>query len=513
MSRTKFAIKNTAAGVVSKFIGLLVSFVSRTVFIHILGNTYLGINGLYTEVLSVLSFAELGFGSALTYAMYAPVAAHDEIAIVKLMDYYKKVYRIIAGIVTVLGLVMLPFLPYVVKGADFLSLHDLRVYYLFFLFNTVISYFVTYKYSMINALQKNYIITNFDMIVNFVVTIAQIVVLLVFRNFLLYLATQSVLLLLSRVGVSVYLNRVFPLLRKKSTVPLSSVEKKPIIENVRGLVVHQFSSIAVHSTDNIIISAFSGMGIVAVGLVSNYNMIINSVLAFVVILFSSFTSGFGNMAATCTTEKFHDTFLELHFMGFWIYGFCCIAFFILIPPFITLWIGSKNLIDMLSFSLIVLNAYLMGQSTVYNNARIAKGNFNKDKWWSLTQAIVNLVVSIIGAKAWGLVGVYVGTVASRLVFVISRPYSTYRFLFDTSSKEYYGKLALHFAVVLIGGALTYFLTYRLLNDVTYLRFLLSCLIVAIIPNGVFLIAFGRTNECKRLYQRVKSIIKRGGNLA
>lgn len=225
---------------------------------------------------------------------------------------------------------------------------------------------------------------------------------------------------LSRVAACLYLNRKFPILTRKPPVPLSKEKTRRIFKDVKSLVMCQLASVAVHSTDNILISTLSGLGVVAVGYINNYNMLMNSVLGFVRILFESVTSGFGNMVASSSTENFRKVFKEINFANFWIYGFCSVAFWILIPPFITLWIGADKLIDGVSFTLIVLNCYLQGQSFAFNSARIAKGNFGKDKSWALLQALVNLVVSIIGAKCLGLVGICIGTVVSRLVYVFFR---------------------------------------------------------------------------------------------
>lgn len=199
---------------------------------------------------------------------------------------------------------LLPFLQYIVKGADSVTLRELRLYYLIFLFNTVVGYFVTYKYSVVNASQKNYIVTNIYMVVHSATVIFQIISLLVFRDLLIYLITQSLCLLLSRVFISLYLNRRVPILRVHCEEKLSREEKLPIFNNVRGLMVHQLSAIAVNSTDNIIISSFESMGVVTVGLVSNYNLIIKSVIDFVNILFSSVTAGLGNMVASDETENY-----------------------------------------------------------------------------------------------------------------------------------------------------------------------------------------------------------------
>lgn len=502
MSRTGNAIRNSAYGIGGKAVNLLFSFVSRTVFIYYLGNTYLGINGLYTEILSMLSFAELGIGSALIYAMYEPVARGRELETVQLLDLYRTAYRIIAFAVTLIGLGTIPFLPYIVKGADILTVRELRLYYVIFLFNTVASYFMTYKYSYVNALQKNYLVTNFDTAVNAVIVVMQIAAILITKDFLAYLLTHSLCLALSKAIAAVYLDRRFPILTRKPEVPLAKEERRRIFKDVKALAAGQLASVAVHSTDNIIISSFTGLGVAAVGFVSNYMMLINGVLAFVTVLFNSVVSGFGNLAATSSREDYRKAFLEVNFIDFWVYGFCCIAFYVLVPPFITLWIGGENLIDDVSFLLIVINLYLQGQCTIYLYARMAKGNFKMDIAPVIVQPIVNLVVSIVGAKTMGLCGVYVGTVVSRLVLVM-RPSFGYRFLFGRSVLEYYKRSILYFCATAFAGALTYFAVEQLLSVLTWGTFILGACVVMVLPNVLFLLLLSRTQEFKDLVRRMK----------
>lgn len=506
MSRTTNLIRNTIYGVAGKVLTLLLSFASRTAFIFILGDTYLGVNGLYTEVLSVLSVAELGFGSAMIYAMYAPIARKDNAKIVQLLDFYKKIYRIIAMVIAGLGLCLLPFLQHIVKGADTVTLFELRLYYLIFLFNTVVNYFVTYKYSFVNAQQLNYIVNAFDAVVNMAVIAVQIIVIFVTRNFLAYLLAQSAMLLLSRIAAAVYLNRRFPVLKQKPEAPLPQEERQGIFKEVKALAFYQFASAAVHSTDNIIISSLSDLGVTAVGLVSNYTLIINNVVSFVDILFVNSTSGFGDLVAEGTTQQYRKAFHEMSFLASWLYGFCAIAFFVLLPPFITLWLGTEKLIDSVSLFLLSLNCFLLGTYAVYYRARNAKGNFGKDKWLAMNQALINLVVSVIGAKTIGLAGVYVGTVVSRIYTIISRPIRTYRFLFDASPGEYFLRLAGDSLVVLGAGAVTWLLCSLVLTEVTLLRFAAAVVIVAIVPNVLFGAAFCRTEEFSALMCRVKDIL-------
>lgn len=503
LNRTKYAIKNASFGILSKTVSLLFSFVSRTAFIYVLGSTYLGVNGLFSEVLRLLSVAELGFGVAMTYSMYKPVADNNRIKVVKLLNFYKKVYRIIAVVVLMLGLCLLPFLRYIVSDAEWLTTKELQGYFLIYLFNTVVGYFVTYKYIYLNALQKNYITTNIDTIVTTVSYISQIIVILIFNSFIGYLLINSLVLLISRIFIVLYLNKKYPILKETAEAPLTKEEKQPIYNEVKGLAVHQFASAAVHSTDNLLISCI--ISVITVGFVSNYIMIINSVLGFVTILFNSVSSGFGNLVAEGDVSKYRKVFKEINFANFWIYGFCCIAFWILIPPFITLWIGGDKLIDSASFTLIIINCYLQGQSTAYSNARVAKGNFNLDKWWAVIQAVVNLVVSIVAAYCWGLVGIYIGTIASRLVYVLFRTYSTYRFLFEESPKEYYKCLLKYFLMIILTAIFTKLLVNCIMREITVFNFLISAMVVAIVPNIFFVLMNFKSKEMLMWKNRLKNL--------
>ena len=507
MTRTEAVIRNSVWGLINKVATLILNFVSRTIFIYFLGVTYLGINGLYSEILAMLSLAELGFGTALLVAMYKPIADNDEKRILQLLDFYKRTYRVIALIVAGVGLAILPFLQYIVRGADSLTLFNLRLYFLIYLANTVIGYFVSYKFCYVNALQKNYIAANFNLIMNIATIAAQCIAIWLTKSFLVYLLVNTILLIGSKFVKAAYFNKQFPILKAKPEARLTKEERAPIFKEIKDRAIHKFATVAIHSTDNIIISTLSGLGVAAVGLVSNYSMLINSVVGFIVIFFSALTTSFGNLVATSSTEHYRRTFLELNFVNFWMYGFSSIAFLVLVPPFITLWLGSDYLIDNASFFLIVLNVYLLGQFLIYNNVREAKGNFGKDKWMSMTEALVNLVVSVVGAYYLGLVGVYIGTIASKVFYTIARPCATYRFLMDKSPWDYFSRFIQYFVATVAAGALTYLACFKILAEVNVLTFIIACAIVAVLPNVIFLLIFFRSAEFKSVVGRALRILK------
>jgi O-antigen/teichoic acid export membrane protein len=504
MSRVENATRNIFFGYLGTIVTTLLAFIARTVFIHTLGVTFLGVNGLYVNILSVLSLAELGIGTAMNYSLYKPVAERDYEKIKSLMQLYKRTYRVIALIVAIMGLILVPFLKYVIKDTGSIGNNHLIAYYLIFLFNTVSTYFIAYKYSLVNAEQKGYIQTNIHAITTLITVIAQIIVLLVYKNFLFYLLTTSVIGLIQKIYVNIYLNKVYPYLLDKDTKLLSKDEIAPIKKNIIALIYHKIGEISVHQTDNIIISSF--INVTTVGLISNYNLIIASISGFINIIFNSVLAGFGNLIVTESKEKQYEVFKVYRFLGFWIYGFASIAFLILITPFIELWIGTEMVIRNTVIYLIITNYYFLGHRVVINNFKTAAGVFDADKYIAITQAVVNLIVSIIMVRLVGLAGVYIGTIASGLVSTFTRPFIVYKKIFNRSVLDYYKDSFIY--VLVLGFTL---MSLELIKDIilidnTVSRFIMMAIIVAVIPNIIFYIFFRNREEFQFLFKLVKSRI-------
>lgn len=506
-SRSKYIAKNITFGYIANIVALFLNFVSRTVFIYTLGDSYLGISGLFGNVLGILSFAELGIGTAMNYELYKPVANKDYEKIKSLMNFYKNAYRMIALIVATVGLAICPFLKYIVHDSNgVLSGNEIYVYYLIYLFNTVISYFVTYKFSLVNAEQKSYIFTTINAITNFLTVVFQIIVLLVFKNFLLYLLTASVIGALQKIGVSLYLRKMYPYLLEKPVRKLDKEELSPIKKNVKALLIHKIGEISVYRTDNIIISMFEG--IKTVGLVSNYILIISSVKGFVDIIFNSAIPSFGNLMANSEDERKYELFRCYKFLGFWVYGFCSIAFLILASPFVTLWVGSNRTLDQLTIFLLIADFYLVGQRICMNNVKVAGGVFWQDRYVAFLQAIVNLVVSVVMINKIGLPGVYVGTIVQGLISTIIKPIIVYKDLFKVSPFLYFKQGLGNLIVVVAAYIVSLFICNTWLMENTILNFVLRMLIVVIVPNLIFVGAYFRTKEFAYLKNTILRIVKR-----
>lgn len=492
MGRVKAAARNIIFGYIGNLTTQLLGFVLRTVFIAHLGQTLNGINALYTGILSVLSMAELGVGTALNFSLYKPVAEENIEKVKSYMLLYKKAYRVIGIVIAVIGLAISPFLPYLVKQPEGVGVRDLTLYYFIFLFNTVSSYFVAYKYSLVNAEQKNYIQTNIITITKMITVSLQIVVILTTGSFYIYLLTAAAVELLQKVFVSEYLNRRYPYLREKNIVPLTKEETGEVVTKTKALVLHKVGDVARLQTDAMIISAF--INVTLSGIVDNYNMVISSVSNFVNIIFNSVLSSFGNLIATENKQKQYEIFKVYRFFACWIYGFSATGFLLLLSPLISLWLGVENVLPAAAVMCILVDYYFKGERIVLSNFKTAAGVFEQDKYLALLQGVVNLVISIVLVQKIGLTGVYIGTIISGLIANVTKPIIIYRVCFERKSKEYFTDFAKFFGMLCATIFILYEVKKIIMVETTIITFLLMLVIISVVFNGIFFLLFCRTSE-------------------
>lgn len=499
-SRLIMTMRNAFWSYFSMFVSLVIQFISRTVFIHYLGESYLGINGLFSNVLGVLSFAELGIGTAMNFSLYKPVAEKDIEKIKSYMYYYKWAYRCVAVIIAVLGVALLPFLRYLVKDPG--NVGNIVIYYLIYLFNTVSSYFVSYKFSLVNAEQRGYIFTNINLVVSAITSVIQIFILILYKSYLGYLAVAAFLGFVQKIFVSYYLDYLHPYLREKDVIPLLPEERQTLIKKVKALIIHRIGDVSVHQTDNIIVSAF--VSVRMVGLLSNYNLIINTVSSCISILFNSVTGSLGNLVATESKEKQYEIFCIYRFIGFWFYGFSSIALLVLSSPFISLWVGSSRVVDDTVITLICIDYYMIGHRVCLNNMKSVGGMFEQDKYIALLQAIINLGASIILVKIVGLPGVYLGTIIQGTLSSVVKPVLVYSDLFGISSRYYFIDSVKYGSIVIIAYAICWVIKQYVIVA-TVPGFVLMMLIVTVVPNSLFYVVFHKRKEFQYIIQVMKHL--------
>lgn len=503
--RVENSIKNSIWGVAVQASSVVLGLVVRTFFIRFLAQEYLGVNGLFTNILTVLSLAEMGVGSAIVYNMYKPIADSDEIQIAKLMNFYKQAYTAIGVVVAVVGLAITPFLSVTIKNAP--AIPDLQLIYLMYLCNTVMSYFFAYKKSILSADQRERNINAFRLVFCFVKSIFQVAVLIIWRSFILYLAIQIISTILENISVSFYVDKQYPFLRQYRREKLSRVEKKPIIENVKALFIYKIGSTALDGTDNIIISTFDGL--ISVGLLSNYSLVTSSVEMLVRQVSGSLVGSVGNYVAKEEKSKHEELLNKITFLNFVVYGFAFVGLTACLTPFVKIWAGEQFVLGFMVVFVHCLNFYIYGMMSSIWTFRSTMGLFVHGKWRPLISAIINIVVSIILAKQMGLLGVLLGTTITRaLTNVWYDPYIVFKYGLNKTPVYFYLTWLKYLVVVCVQAVIIQFVSHAVSLSGFALLIFNALFSMVLFPVSTFLL-FKNRPECsyfigllQRVYIRV-----------
>lgn len=502
MSRTSNVLRNLKFASLNYVVQLIMKFVIRTAIIYLLGKEYLGLNGLFSNILGVLNLAELGIGGAIVYSMYQPIAENNIEEVKALNNLYKKLYYIIAGIILVLGLAIMPFLDVLINSNETLDI-NYYVLYLIFLLNTVISYFAGHKRSLLLAYQRKDIEYKIQSVFLFISNIVQCAILLIFRNYYLYIVSMPIFTLLEMIVIIRAAHKHYPQIRGKAQ-PISPETKKEITKNIGAMSVHKIGDVLVNSTDNIIISAFLGLSIV--GVYSNYLLITSTLLSLIAIILNSLNGSVGNLVATADSEYVYKKYKDFNFVFIWIGGFCSICLYCLFQDFILIWTNDASyLIDNVSVLLISLNFYLTTTRYMNNMFKNVKGLMWHDRWKAIVRSIINIIVSLLLVDKFGLLGVIIGTVVSLVLCSLwVEPYVVYKHYFKKSFAKYLLRYAFYLVVTLFAGVITIAVT-SFVNGTTFGGFILKGVICLFVTNIIFLLAYFWTAEFKNNLKTAKNI--------
>ena len=501
--RVKSSILNITAGLANQFIITALSFISRTVFISTLGIEYLGVNGLFTNILAMLTLAEAGLGVSIMYSLYKPVAENDHYRINILIKFYRNTYIVIAAIVLLLGLSIMPFLDFFIKDAKVENIH---LIYLIFLLNTVAPYFYVHKSSFLNVSQKGYIVTGIYSISSIISICIKIGILHYTQNYVLYLIIDSVITILNSIILALIVNRMYPFLRDKVIGRLDSETKGSITKNVKAIVLQNLGNYFIFGTDNIIISSF--VSIAAVGLYSNYNMLIEICRTFINQVFNNIYHSVGNLVASESKEKIYSIYKVYRLVNFWLYFFFTIFLAIMLEPFITVWLGSDFLFDDALIYILMFIFFERGMRNSITTVKTTAGIFHEDRFAPIVQAIINLGISIILVKNIGITGVFIGTLISQIFVPFwTTPYLVYKKVFKMNVASYYSQYLLYLLILVT----TYFLTSVLSSFISiesYISLIALGIICVIVPNVVFVLIFRNTDEFQYVMNILKSVFRR-----
>lgn len=507
-TRSSNSVKNGFSSILLYVITIFVGFLFQSVFLHTLGAEYNGIKGLFSNILSMLSIAELGFGSAIVFHLYKPIAEKKIEEIKVLINYYKKIYNIIAILILVLGIALLPIIPLIVGEVSVPD--NIRFLFVLYLINTVFSYLLTYKRSILYADQKKYTINLVTSGVFLVKNFLQMVLLYKTLSFTIYLVTQIIFTILENLVINHIVNKKYTYLKDfKNVEEISEDLRKDIKQNVKGLLFHKIGSFIVLGTDNIIISITKGLGVIVVGVYSNYYMIIGQIKSLFGNVIMSLTASIGNLLIESDKEKTRDIYKMILLFNSWVFCFAGISIYCLVEPFITIWIGSQYLLANSVLVILCINLYVQGMRYTSSAFKEAGGIFYEDRFVPIVESIINIVVSYVLANIFGLAGVFIGTILSSLPLLLySYPKYVYKKLLQGTYKEYFKLHLYHLFITSVIWVIVSKISNLIIIANPWLDLLYNLLICLVVPNILYMCIVLRRKEFKMLKDKILNLIKR-----
>lgn len=480
MNTTK-RMKNTSLNVSSNLflyiVSSLLSFVVRTVFIRKLSVDLLGLDGVLLNIVTMLSIVESGFSSAVCFKLYKPLAENDTKKVSSYMSFYKKIYNCIGIIVLVLGLILSIFLNRIVGDYSYKYLYTV---YFIYIFNVVFWYFVSYKEVLLFADQKGYKVFKYNLLFKTLIYLFQFLAIIIFKNYIIYVICYVLFLSLNRIINNIYIAKNYKEVDFNSKEQLDKKDIKDIKQNVFNIFFFKIGDYALNCTDGIIISALINLG--AVGVYTNYMSITAMLKSIIKKIFDGVTSSFGDLSVMNNIKAEKNVFDIMNFICFFITGYITLCLVNSFNVFIDIWLGKNYLLELSSVILICLNFYLMCNQIPLDTVKEAKGFYSKDKFYPIILAVLNIILSIILGKFFGLNGIVGATSISYMLTITwNKPYVLYKYIFKENVFKYYKDKIIYFItlvfIIFISGYLIkyirvdnklfYFILINVLNTIIY----------------------------------------------
>lgn len=506
-SRALNTIKNSLFNICNQFLAIVLQFIIRTVFIRCLALEYLGVSGLFSNILSMLSLTELGLGAAIVCSMYKPLADNDHDEINRYFNIYRGVYTIIGCFICGLGLVLLPFLQYLIKDAS--NIPNLKLLYVLYLSDTVASYFFAHYRSLLSADQKEYVNTNNRSLFLVIQTAAQIVLLYTTHNYILFLSAKIACNILSSYVLSIKVKRRYPYLKTIRVVSLDASALMTLKRDTVGVFSTRIAMTVLNSTDSLIMSAF--LGSIVTAYYSNYSLLVGTVGTAMGLIFSSVQASIGNYCVTQTIEDQKKLFFNLNYLYFCIYGFCTVCLFGLISPFVEIWLGESFTLPCVVVVAIVAKFYFGNVRQTVLNFLSVNHLLNKITIKNVIEVVVNLVVSIVLVKRIGIAGIFVGTSIGMLSTSLwFEPVVLFKEHLHGNIWSYFLKTLSYLFVIALGCFAANRVVLLLFNR-TIMSFILSTVAVGITAVVSTTIPFLKTNEFSYMLRRIRNAVHFGGD--
>ncbi|MBP3038603.1 oligosaccharide flippase family protein [Bacillaceae bacterium Marseille-Q3522] len=501
--RTVYSLKNVSVGIAAQIIIVLLGFVSRKVFVDQLGIEYLGIDGLLTNVLSVLALIESGIGISIVYNLYKPLAEKDQEKTIALIQLYQKAYAVLALLIFMITLCLYPFLGYFIK--DDQAIPELTFIYFIFAAKNIVSFLNAHKFALINADQRGYVLIRINLLFQVLTTMSKITILYMTENYVFFLLFDLFLYIIQIAVNTRSVHKRYPFIKTKQKYQVDAKTKANLIMNVKAMFFHNLGSFLVTGTDNLLISGF--IGLAAVGIYTNYLMIIQQLAALVKPVISGVGASIGNLIATETREKNEFIFNITFFVSFSVFSICVIFLYNLLDSFITWWLGGQFILEKGVLLIILMNFYLNGMRSAVVTFKSKAGLFVQDKYVPVVEGVINLIVSLILVRQFGLAGIFIGTTVSHLLTSFwTQPIIVFKHLFKRTARSFYQKYLYYTCLALLVGIGTTMLCELFTDENRFMILIAKGLVCLAIPSICYSILFYKTPEFQYLLQSLRAVL-------
>lgn len=501
-SRTKNSAKNIFTGVTGKLIVFLFAFLTRTAFARLLGTEYSGVDGLYSNILTVLALADLGIGSVFSYSLYQGLAEKDEKRTVELVATFRKIYLLIGAVILLIGLLLIPLLPLLVHST--LPEREVVRYYVLYLVNTAASYLFVYKATVLTADQKQYLSNICSTVFQIILYLSQLLYLMLTRDFTGYLIIQ----ILCTVGVNFALTRIaekqYPYLRNKNLPKALPLRESGLGSNVRATFLYKISQVVMNNTDNILISVL--VGTVFVGKYAYYYLLLQYASAYIYLFATGTMASIGNLNTEGDGEKSYQVFETLNLLYASIAIILVCAYASCIQQFIPIWVGEEFYLDNACVVAMLLLFYLNTVSTPVWSYRESMGLFSEVRYIMAVSAVLNIVLSVVFGIKFGVAGILLATSLAKLsTHLWYEPLVLCRKM-KRGAGKYFQTQGIYAAVMIGCVAGTYWLSRFF--PVNLFGVVLRAASGMLIAGAVLWLCFHRTVAWKDLLERVGMILHR-----
>lgn len=503
--KTKEFIRNSSYLIIGQLFVYILDFICRIVFIHYIPQEYVGVKGLFTNILNILSLSELGIGSVLVIYMYRPLATHDTLRVASLVRLYRKLYRIIIPTIFIAGCCLIPFLPHMISGTS--TIHGLTIIYLLYLLRSVFGFYNGHLCALFMADQKAHYVSLAGYMSQICASVLQIIFLILTRDIFIYLVIQLLTMIMQKCFLGWLARKKYPSVCKCDAPALDKSEQKEIFRNVHAMFQHRLGATVLSSTDNIIISKFIGITIVAIN--DAYNSILSVITQLLSQIFVLLTSIIGASNATSSREESCKKFFDLHFINFWFYTFCSCSLLLLLHPVIRIFFGTSYIFDSSIEFLLVLNFYIVGIRQITILFKESLGLIQQDRWVPIIEVCINIAISLLGVYYFGTIGVFIGTTISMMItsFPIE-PYILFHYGFEKPVRTFWRTSFPYYllSALLLASCYEIDKTCSLSND--WLTLGIRLLIALLYPNLVILLLYHRSPQCQQMQNILRQALKR-----